>query len=224
MRDNLIITRCGRKSLHHVWLDGETEASCNWDLWLAPYEADFPQGAPSSEVIPGQKWDGLNKIIARTSNWREYKYIALVDDDIFCRPGTWSKFFDRMKQFDAKLGAPAMAPGSIASHPVTIQYPGCVARATSFVEIMTPCFRVDILEKLRWTFALTTTGIGWGLDYLWAQLLEHEGIYVIDDTPVIHWRPGNFSEEKNRECRIDMETIMLEHRVTPIEMVHEFFQ
>ena len=62
-----------------------------------------------------------------------------------------------------------------------------------------PSLRVDTLSKLLPTF-LESPG-GWGIDYLWAHLLSYKGMYIIDTTPVTHWRPSvhtkNYGGEMN---------------------------
>ena len=81
MRQNLVIARCGRNSLHPRWL--ENGAGRNWDLLLCPYEetpteSDFPVPA----ATPGQKWRGLDRMLNADDRWRRYDYVWLPDDDL----------------------------------------------------------------------------------------------------------------------------------------------
>ena len=121
----------------------------------------------------------------------------LADDDLFAMPGTWSKFFDRVAKYNARIAAPALTEDSFFSFGFTIRNTAFVARRVSYIEMMAPCFRIDTLTELAPTFGLATEmGNGWGLDYLWAQRLKHQDLFIIDETPVTHSRPGSFTPER----------------------------
>ena len=217
---NLIICSASERSLHQVWLDGDPNR--NWDLYLSPYRALAPRQSPDIEIgkiRSGPKFTCLHDLLIQENGWRRYQYITLADEDVFAMPGTWSRFFEQATEFNAALSAPALTPNSIYSHPVTVQQPGSRARRVSFVESMMPCFRVDILEKLLHTFALSPTGAGWGFDYLWAAMLDYQGIYVIDETPVTHWRPNVHTTNGFPE----MNALLARFNVSPIEQTYEHF-
>ena len=206
MHHNLVVTRAGSRSLHQTWLDGDPDR--NWDLFVLPYEATAESANLTvcryGDVTPGQKYPGLRKLFADWNGWRDYFYVTLADDDLFVPPDTWSRFFDRVAQYDAKLAQPALTEDSIFGHVVTVRNTEFVARRTTFVEIMTPCFRSDVLAELLPTFDLTQTGIGWGLDHLWAKRLGFTDIWVIDDTPITHWRPGSLSDELGKASHAEL--------------------
>ncbi len=224
MRENLSIVRAGPKSLHPDWLEGDPHRS--WDLLLCPYakvplahtlkiKPDY-QGPPT----PGLKWTGIRTLLAHwpfKTDWRVYRYICLADDDLQVTPGTWTKFFKIVAENNAALAAPALTIGSVASHPVTVQQAPTGARRTTFVEIMTPCFRVDVFEKLLPTLAETPSGVGWGLDYVWARLLEYQGIFVIDETPITHSRPSNNSDEICKIGFAEMEAMLKKYQAPQLE-------
>lgn len=222
--NNLIIVRAGARSLHQHWLDGDPART--WDILVCPYQEIPPQlseNVLTSNVIPGQKWSGLTTLFDTWRGWREYDYISLADDDLFVMPGTWSRFFERVAHYDAKLAAPALSQDSVASHPVTVRHAGCAARRTTFVEIMMPTFRVDVLAQLLPTFAETKTGLGWGLDYVWPALLRYQGIFVIDSTPVLHWRPSAYTTEAAASGQAEMARIMANYGATVREETLETF-
>jgi hypothetical protein len=54
---------------------------------------------------------------------------------------------------------------------------------------MMPCFRSDILSNLLHTLDLTPSGFGFGLDFLWPKLLAYSGVFIVDETAVLHTRP-----------------------------------
>ena len=63
------------------------------------------------------------------------------------------------------------------------------ARRVGFVEIMVPGFSRPVLEQLLPTLDESATGWGWGFDPLWAKLLDHQGLGILDAVPVLHTRP-----------------------------------
>lgn len=188
-RNNLLLIRTGRNSLHRDWLAQDLER--NWDCVTIPYEEHGKDGSDTEwHTVHGHKFIGISAFLRADATWREYQFICWPDDDLRVPPGNWSRFFDICADVQPALAAPALTPDSISSHPVTIQQPQFRYRVTTFVEIMMPCFRFDTLERLGPTLALSTVGIGWGLDYVWPAILQYQGIIVADATPVTHWRPS----------------------------------
>ena len=187
---NLVIVRAGTRSLHNTWLD--RNASRTWDLLICPYEeilATPGQGVIVCNTVPGPKWTGLKRLLTQWQGWREYRYILLADDDLFATQNTWTRFFDRCVHYDAKLAQPALTQGSYFSHLVTLRCPEFVARRVSYIEVMMPCFAVDVLAALLDTLDLTKTGSGWAIDSLWAKRLRYDRLFIMDETPVLHTRP-----------------------------------
>src|SRR5262249_51400172 len=59
---------------------------------------------------------------------------------------------------------------------------------TTFVEVMAPCFRTDVLWNLLPTFKANYSS--WGMDYVWAELLgEQARVAIVDETQMRHTRP-----------------------------------
>lgn len=200
MAKSLVIVRAGRKSLHNAWIDWGKDSS--WDLFVCPFEEIAAQtnttaGVMIGDVIPGAKWSGLSKLLGSWSNWKSYDYILLADDDLFALPSTWSKYFEIVQQEAPLLSQPALTRDSYFWHLLTAQNSSFSMRQTNFVEVMLPCFRRDALEMLLPTFDFTGSGWGWGLDYVWGHLLNHQGMLIVDDTPVQHTRPvGSMTNQK----------------------------
>jgi hypothetical protein len=185
-RVNLVILRCGRGSLHPHWLGGAR----NWDFLLCPYQeipAD-PASILPPEVIEGQKWSGLFRLLSDWAGWRQYEYIWLPDDDLLADAGTINRLFELSAACNANISAPALSEDSYFSHPISMKNFSCAARAVSFIEIMMPCFKRQVLEQLLPTIGESKTGFGWGLDYVWAHLLRYRGLMIFDSITVRHTR------------------------------------
>lgn len=187
---SLVIARVGHKSLHRTWTDAGRPRP--WDLYLSPFQALPPESGPGliqGEVIPGPKWTGLREILTTWDGWRQYDYVWLPDDDIFASQDTITQLFETGHKLGFELFAPALHEGSFYEHYSTMRNRSFHARSVGFVEIMVPCFRRETLERLLATFDLTKTGWGWGLDPVWAKLLDYRGVGIIDAVPVVHTRP-----------------------------------
>lgn len=84
--------------------------------------------------------------------------------------------------------------------------PESYVRATTFVEIMAPFLSRDAVEKCAPTFALSE--LGWGLEYLWSDILKSRGMAIVDCFPVTHiravqsnrWKNGR-GETAEQECQ-----------------------
>ena len=215
MAKDLIIVRAGKRSLHHTWLD--TSTARDWDLLVSPYE-DLPRQQSgiflSDPIKASGKYLALAILMNEWQAWRNYRYVALIDDDIFASQQTWSRFFELCSQFGVKLAQPALSQDSFFSHTVTVRNTEFVARRVSFVEAMNPCFRVDVFSEFLNTFGLSESGAGWGLDFLWAKKLAYKDIFVMDETPVLHTRPLSSHADPDRHARLnnEMGRIMHDHQ------------
>jgi len=217
MRPNLVIARTGRSSLHPRWL--EHGAARNWDLLLCPYqdgptESDFPV----PPATPGQKWLGLDQLLNANDIWRRYDYVWMPDDDLMATAEEISRLFDLCHSFNAALAQPALTEESDFSFAMTMRNRAFFARATTFVEIMAPCFRSDVLARLLPTLAEVPTGWGWGLSYVWAAMLECGGIYIFDAAPVWHTRlvGGLRSPEDRKAAEAESARMLSKRGLSPL--------
>lgn len=196
MNKNLVILRCGKSSLHPHWLSGATER--NWDLVLCPFQDILPE--PSSVIPPrkieGQKWTGIYALLTDWQGWRDYEYIWLPDDDLLTNANTINALFEMSKAFDTKISAPALSEDSFYSHPTTMTNRTFFARAVTFIEIMMPCLRRDVLELVLSTIGETKTGFGWGLDFLWPHMIDYQDMVIFDHLTVRHTRPVGTLRDK----------------------------
>lgn len=210
MRPNLVVVRCGAQSRHLEWLGA---GGRSWDLAVCPYEPipAGPEDARSPGVIAKAKYAGLFDYLGAEEFWRAYDYVWLPDDDLTVSSGAIDAMFGLCRASGARLAAPGLAPGSHYSHAFTLANTSFVWRRTSFVEMMMPCWRTDVLGKLLPSFA-ESSGQQWGLDYCWARRLDYDGIYILDDVQVTHGRPvgGARGRGEDAEARRAMRKLMAE--------------
>lgn len=215
MRRDLVIARVGRSSLHRSWIDRGKHR--DWDLYLCPFEELDPQtglDCTVGEVIPGPKWTGLRTLLNDWDGWRAYDHVWLPDDDILASQDTIGAMFRAAAALRLDLFSPALQEGSHYGHYINMRNRSFFARRVGFVEIMVPGFRRPVLEQLLPTLDLSETGWGWGLDPLWAQLLDHQGLGILDAVPVLHTRPVGRLRDADLHRRLSEENdrILEDHR------------
>ncbi len=184
---NLIVVRCGDNSLHEKWISPDA----NYDVVVSYFgnEAKFDlEHLKFFHAYKGSKWEGLNDFFQSNDFWREYDAIWLPDDDIDTDVQTLNKFFDLFHQYKFDIAQPALDTRSYFSWALLLQNTSFKYRKTNFVEVMIPCFSKSTFEKIYSTFSENKSG--WGLDFLWPQMLGREAnIAVVDEVSVFHTRP-----------------------------------
>jgi hypothetical protein len=200
---DLVVVRTGRGSRHPEWVAGA--GARTFDVLGCPYEEGAPRGdLPGEVVVPGPKWTGLADVLLRDPRWRDYDRVWLPDDDLRTTAADVTRFFDLCRRHGAAIAAPALSEDSGYSHVLMLRNRSFVARETTFVEIMAPCFRRDVLEHLLRT--LPGSRSGWGLDDAWGRLLGYRGLFVFDEVTLVHPRAvgGQRSRRERREAREEM--------------------
>ena len=221
MARNLVIARVGRNSLHRAWVDQGSPR--DWDLYLCPFQEIPPQTGVDctvGDVIPGPKWTGLRILLNEWDGWRDYDNIWLPDDDILTNQDTISAMFEAATALELKLFTPSLQENSHYGHHIIMRNRNFFARRVSFVEIMVPGFSRPVLEELLHTFDLSTFGWGWGLEPVWAKLLDYQGLGILDAVPVLHTRPVGKLRDADLHRRMSEENdqILAAHDA-PLNMV-----
>jgi hypothetical protein len=136
------------------------------------------------------KLEGFLQFWARRPQPWAYRYIVILDDDIYLRPGELSRFFELCDSQQLYLAQPALQWLTHTTLNALVRNPVCTLRRVSFVEVMAPCFSSAALESLLHTFQWTKST--WGIDWAWAALLEgQQPLYVVDAVTMQHTRTGN---------------------------------
>lgn len=187
---NLVVVRCGDKSLHPGWLAGA--AARNWDLAVSYFGKDesatFP-GAAFVHRYKGGKWDGVAAFFeAHPDLLQAYDYFWLPDDDIATDAATINEMFAIMRRERLELAQPGLSAESYFSHPITLANDLFEYRTTTFIEIMVPVLDQKLMRRVL--PILMTTRSGFGLDLVWHRFTSApDKVAVIDRTAVTHTRP-----------------------------------
>jgi hypothetical protein len=192
-RQYLVFVRAGRESWHQRLILEDPDR--NWDCCVNWYQAQPPEqlaeyycGSADSSAI--NKLEGFLEFWEHRPQPWTYRYIVLLDDDVYLRPGELSRFFRLCDSYGLYLSQPALRWYTNTTLNSLVRNPMCVLHRVAFVEAMAACFSNAALESLIHTFRWTRSV--WGIDWAWGALLEdHEPLYVVDDVTMEHTRTGN---------------------------------
>jgi hypothetical protein len=194
----LLISRIGHKSLHHRWATDADER--NYDVLLSCYESTVPAETGDGltfEYRPGSKVAGYYGLLCdRADELAAYDYVAMWDEDLEADVQTINTMFDIGAMHNLKVYQPSLTLDSHFTYAGVLQQPGLVLRWVTFVEMMAPVFRTDILPVIR-----DIHGLGYesGIDLIWsAKLAESErDLAIIDATAIRHTQPVGGRKDEN---------------------------
>src|SRR5579863_6480421 len=188
-RQYLVFVWAGNESLHRRLL--AEDPGRNWDCCVSWYVPAAPE-----ELAEYYCQGGFNKFDGFLEFWRQrppdfsYRYLLLLDDDVYLGPGEVSRFLTLCERYRVYLAQPALHWFTQTTLNALVRNPACVLRRVSFVEVMAPCFSAAALEELLPTFGMTRST--WGTDLAWAAILgEREALRVVDAIAMEHTRTGD---------------------------------
>ncbi|HEX4627496.1 MAG TPA: hypothetical protein VH137_01805 [Gemmatimonadales bacterium] len=188
-RPYLVFVRAGDESLHGRLI--AEDPGRNWDCCVSWYVPPRPERL--AEYYSG---GGFNKFDGFLEFWRprpepwSYRYVLLLDDDVYLRPGDVSRFLALCERHRTYLSQPGLRWFTQTTLNALVRNPACLLRRVSAIEVMAPCFSSAALETLLPTFGMTRST--WGTDLAWAGLIGgREPIYVVDAVGMDHTRPGD---------------------------------
>lgn len=192
---NLIISPVGDGSLHPEWLQ-PSAARRQFDLMLIYYGDKAGQFQDQCEYYVARKGSKMELLAGVMEENRDllskYDAVWLPDDDIRTNSTTISRMFDLFHEEKLAIAQPALSRDSYYSHQITLKRRLLTLRYTTFVEMMVPLFRRDVLLELLPTFRANRSG--WGIDDWWCHEARANGwgrIAIIDGVAVTHTRPIN---------------------------------
>jgi len=192
-RRYLVFVIAGRQSWHRRLIQENPDR--NWDCCVNWYQEPTEDGLAeyycgSADAPVGNKLEGFLQFWERRPQPWDYRYILLLDDDIYLRPGELSHFFRLCDFYNLYLCQPALRWRTHTTLNSLVRNPACVLRRVGFVEAMAPCFSNAALDSLIHTFRWTRSV--WGIDWAWGALLDgRKPLYVVDAVSMEHTRTGN---------------------------------
>ncbi|HKT73038.1 MAG TPA: hypothetical protein VJQ47_09125 [Steroidobacteraceae bacterium] len=186
--------RAGSESWHRRLI--LEDPARNWDCCVSWYASAADEQLAEYYCCDDGSGDFRNKLNGFMEFWSRrprpstYRYIALLDDDVYLRPGELSRFFQLCDRHGVYLAQPALRWLTQTTLNALVRNPMCLLRRVSFVELMAPCFCATALDDLIHTFEWTRST--WGIDWAWGCLVEgRQSLYVVDAVAMEHTRTGN---------------------------------
>lgn len=191
-----IISAVGKDSLHREWITEESD----FDLHLIIYDNSYNKFYNDTNFISyqkGYKFKLIHDYLQKHPEYlNHYEYFFVPDDDISMNPENITRLFRLMEEYQLQIAQPALTD-SYYTYEHTILQEESFLRYTNFVEMMTPCFSRESIQKVLFTFNENVSG--WGIEFHWSQLIGFTGkeMAIIDDLHCIHTRPIQSFNERN---------------------------
>lgn len=187
---NLLLTTIGKNDTwYKTWFEGNR----NFDVGLICYENSLEGIKIRPDFffwhLPDFKYSAIRQIIYNNP-WilENYHYIFMPDDDVVIDCNSINTLFEWAAHNDIHLAQPSIAAKNF-TWPITLQQTDCSHRYVTMVEIMAPLFSNYALNRCWETFNESYSG--WGLDAVWAKLLNYNKIAICDLVIASHEKPLN---------------------------------
>jgi len=174
--------------------------------------------AVTVRIVPDRapKFTLFNALLANEP-WQDYDYVFLCDDDIEIPDGFIDHLIDLQESLGFAATQPARTPESFSGHLIVVQQPGLVARETRFVE------SGPVVSFTREAFSRVfpfddSSGMGWGLEFVWAHNLAEAGLRmgIIDSVQVVHTlRPTAVQYNEDEARRQERELVSQHAAIMP---------
>ena len=151
-------------------------------------------------VFPCFKYQGIWQMFKENPLLLEYDYYFMPDEDILIGTEDINLMFAKMRTLNLALAHPSIEDSntSFPSREYLIHQEGIDLMMTNFIEIGSPVFSREALLKCLDTFRMSMSG--WGLDWVWAKLLDHKDMAILHSIVAKHTRKvgggGLYSELK----------------------------
>jgi len=188
-RPYLVFVRAGPQSVHNRLLAENPDR--NWDCCVSWYVPPLREQVAEYYSSGGfNKLDGFIEFRKESPDPWPWRYVVLLDDDVYLRPGALSHLFELCEKYGTYLCQPSLNWFTHTTINVLVRNPVCLMRRLSFVEVMAPCFSAAALEELLPTFPWTRST--WGTDIAWGCILEgRHPVHVVDAVSMDHTRTGD---------------------------------
>lgn len=192
LKSNALVSAVGDESTHLSWL-GDSRI---FDVILIYYGEDneiarvYAEQADLFIRAKGQKLHMVHRLVKENKlHLEDYKYVWFPDSDLRIAPEDINSLFRSSERYGALISQPACI--GYISHSVTRPNSSwlSIARATTFVEVMAPCFHRDALSKCLESFGEEESS--YGVDDIWATILEkpQRGLLIFDQIIMEHTKP-----------------------------------
>ncbi|MCV6594974.1 MAG: hypothetical protein OIF48_18635 [Silicimonas sp.] len=215
----LLVTRVGPESLHKNWIG--TSQTRNFDVFLSAYDpfvSRQEQDGVFFEHRAGYKVAGYGGFLTDHQDlWRSYDFIGFFDEDLETSTEAINAMFALCETGQFKIAQPALTPDSHFTYAALVQQKAWILRHVTFIEMMCPIFRCDVLERVA---PLYHSGHETGIDIVWSQEVGAApgDLAVLDAVPLRHTQPvaGRLEDngfDRDTGYNAPIETVLREYGV-----------
>jgi hypothetical protein len=191
-------------------------AARTFDVAINDWTGRGPRRGEAEYWFTDDLWKFLGAYGQLAAIRRDYRAIGLLDDDVVLSTAEINRCFSALDEYCCDLLQPAQGYAGECLYQQLRPSPaaGSTIRPVGFVELLAPFFGPYGLDQCWDTFGLNESGHG--LDHLWGQILDHDGIAVLDEVHLVHTRPlgsGNRQTPGGKWPRDEGRAITREHGV-----------
>lgn len=221
----LVICCAGDQSLHPNW-SGKNREFDLMVIYFGDNEGKWRDSADFYVQAKGVKWHLIHDVMQTHQDLiSRYETFWCPDDDVDTDTNNVNGIFRCFEERSLALAQPALTRRSYISHRILRQKRFALLRYTNFIEVMAPIMTKEVFYRLSESFKLNRTA--WGLDYLWASIVENEGlgeIAILDRYAVTHTRPvnvnGGYYKAMNLDPWSDMAYLMDKYKLSSKQRVY----
>ena len=147
--------------------------------------ANYVSGADYQFGMAGHKWPCIHAILPQITD--EFDAYCFLDDDIEVTMDDLNRLFAIGTSAGLNLWQASLSRGSHGYWDFLFHRDESYMRPVELVEVMMPCFSAEALKTCFPTFCESQSG--YGLDQLWAQMMNWKGLAVVDIVQAGHHRP-----------------------------------
>jgi hypothetical protein len=214
-RSFALVSAVGDDSTHLSWL-GDSRI---FDVILIYFGDDneiarvYAEKADLFIRAKGQKLHMVHRLVKENKlHLEDYEYVWFPDSDLLIAPEDINSLFRSSERYGALISQPACI--GFTSHGVTRPSSRWLSlvRATTFVEVMAPCFQREALSICLESFGEEESS--WGVDDIWFTILEkpQQGLLIFDQIIMEHTKPVN-SLERFPNARVNAERLRKKYGV-----------
>ena len=202
---NMLFSSVGDNScLEKYWID---DKSMNYDIYLIYYGDDnniynMYKNNKKIKFISrrkGSKFQNFHYFYYKYSDIvNKYTHFFIIDDDIIIDVDGINQMFLYSNIYNLEICGPSFSNKGIISHElINLKKKNIKLSYTNFIEVNTPLFSKNAIEKLM--IHLDNSLIGWGIDflYIWCNGIDKQNSYaIIHDVMCVNPFPIN-KKKKN---------------------------
>jgi len=214
---NIVIAPCGNRShiFKEYWLKQKDQKQFDVCLLFYHETINDPELYVDTDHffhLKDFKYHMLHKLLTELRpEWlQQYDYFYFLDDDIEIDTLEINQMFLLSRAFESWISQASLSKNSYCSWPMFKQKSNSFCRFVGQIEVMSPLFHKDALQKCLESF--TGNRSSWGVDAVWSKILGYpeDKLLVFDTVTMRHTQPvggGELYQKIGVDPQVEWETI-----------------